>query len=176
MERSISAIQKVTVQPGYKYMSNITQITFLCIYSRSILSRSSQVSPDYSWTFFANFVQIVNVTFLKFCCFFAGHGCFSFFDVLCNSLRSRVSKPSLPENHISCRTKVRGPDILRNVIVSRYFTFYQINKLSQIYQQAFVNILCFIIQKMFLLAAFGRQAIVWRPWFRCMNETSVKET
>jgi len=42
----------------------------------------------------------------------------------------------LSEGHISCRTTIRGLDILRNVIVSGYITFYQINK-------CFVNILFF---------------------------------
>jgi len=34
----------------------------------------------------------------------------------------------LSEGHISYYTTVRGPDILRNVIVSGYVAFYQINK------------------------------------------------
>ena len=34
----------------------------------------------------------------------------------------------LSEGHISYYTTVRGPDILRNVVVSEYVTFYQINK------------------------------------------------
>jgi len=34
----------------------------------------------------------------------------------------------LSEGHISYYTTVRGPDILRNVIVSGYDLFYQINK------------------------------------------------
>ena len=34
----------------------------------------------------------------------------------------------LPEGQISCFVTVRGPDILRNVIVSGYVTFYQIEK------------------------------------------------
>jgi len=33
------------------------------------------------------------------------------------------------EGHISYSTTVRGPDILRNVIVSRYVAFHQINKI-----------------------------------------------
>ena len=33
-----------------------------------------------------------------------------------------------PEDHISYYTTFRGPDILRNVIVSGYVAFYQINK------------------------------------------------
>jgi len=32
------------------------------------------------------------------------------------------------EDHKSCYTTVRGPDILRNVIASGYVTFYQIKK------------------------------------------------
>ena len=40
------------------------------------------------------------------------------------------------EGHMSLYTTVWGPDILRNVIVSGYVAFYQINKLS-------VNILFF---------------------------------
>ena len=42
----------------------------------------------------------------------------------------------LSEGHISYYTTVRGPDILRNVVVSDYVTFYQINK-------SFANILFF---------------------------------
>jgi len=40
---------------------------------------------------------------------------------------------SLTEGHIGHDTTVRGPDILRNVIVSGYVTFYQIEKCLQIY-------------------------------------------
>jgi len=36
----------------------------------------------------------------------------------------------LPEGHISYYTAVRGSDILRNVIVSGYVTFYQIKHVS----------------------------------------------
>jgi len=43
---------------------------------------------------------------------------------------------------MSYYTTVRGPDILRNVIVSGYVTFYQISKF-------FVNIYFFIIDKMY---------------------------
>jgi len=46
------------------------------------------------------------------------------------------SPTSVPEDHMSHYTTVQGVDVLRNVIVSWYVTFYQINKF-------FVNILCF---------------------------------
>jgi len=41
---------------------------------------------------------------------------------------SQGLQTSLSEGHITYYTAVRGPDVLRNVIVSRYITFYQINK------------------------------------------------
>jgi len=47
---------------------------------------------------------------------------------------SRGFQTFLAESHMSYYTIVRGPDILRNVIVSGYVTFYQISKF-------FVNIL-----------------------------------
>jgi len=47
-----------------------------------------------------------------------------------------VSKLFCQEGHISNYTTVRGPDNLRNVSVSVYVTFYQINMF-------FVNILIF---------------------------------
>jgi len=65
--------------------------------------------------------------------------------------------------HISHYTTVRGPDILCNVIVWAYVTFYQINKF-------FVRIFFFNIGKtplqqveMVLRAEFGPRAVVWRP-------------
>jgi len=71
----------------------------------------------------------------------------------------------LAEGHISCYTIVRGPDILRNVIVSGYATSYQIKNISQIY--------FFIIDKlssrpdeMASRTGFGPRVVVWRPWFR----------
>jgi len=51
---------------------------------------------------------------------------------------------------------VRGPNILQNVIVSGYVTFYQINKL-------YVNVSFFIIDKMSSRAGFSLWAIIWRP-------------
>jgi len=39
----------------------------------------------------------------------------------------RGLQPSLSESYISYCTTVRGPDILRNVIVFGYVAFYQIN-------------------------------------------------
>ena len=56
----------------------------------------------------------------------------------------------LSEGHINYYTTVRGPDILRNMIVSGYVAFYKINK-------CFVNISSFIIDKM------ASRAVVWRP-------------
>jgi len=38
-----------------------------------------------------------------------------------------------PKGQINYYTTVRGSDILRYVIVSRYVSFYQVNKVSQIY-------------------------------------------
>jgi len=63
------------------------------------------------------------------------------------------------EGHISYYTTVRGPDILRNAIVSEYVTLYQINKF-------FVNILyCFFItDKMASRATFCLRSVVWIPW------------
>jgi len=43
---------------------------------------------------------------------------------------SPISKVFLSEGHISYYTLVPGPDILRNVIVVGYVTFFQINKFS----------------------------------------------
>jgi len=43
----------------------------------------------------------------------------------------------LPEGHITYCTTFREPDILRNVIISGYVTFYQMNK-------CFANIFVFI--------------------------------
>jgi len=56
-------------------------------------------------------------------------------------VHTRGLQTSLSEGHISYYTTVRGPDVLCNVIVSKYATFYQINK-------CFVNILYFAIEKM----------------------------
>jgi len=52
-------------------------------------------------------------------------------------------------------TTVRGPNILRDEIVSGYVTFYQVNKL-------FGNIYFFIINKITSGAGFGPRAVVWR--------------
>jgi len=41
---------------------------------------------------------------------------------------SRGLQTFLPESHISYFITVRGPDILRNVIVSGYVAFYLTNK------------------------------------------------
>jgi len=51
-------------------------------------------------------------------------------------LQFRGLQTILSEGHMSYHTAVRGPDILRNVIVSVHVTFYQISKL-------FVNMLFF---------------------------------
>jgi len=52
-------------------------------------------------------------------------------------------------------TEHQGADILRNLIVSAYVTFYQIKKF-------FVNFL-FIIDNMSWRVGFGPRAVVWRP-------------
>jgi len=41
---------------------------------------------------------------------------------------------SLGEGQISCYTTARGQDISRDVIVSGYVTFYQINKIFRKYR------------------------------------------
>jgi len=51
-------------------------------------------------------------------------------------LLDQVFQAFLSEDHTNYYTTVRGPDILRNMIVSEYVAFYQINKL-------FVNMLFF---------------------------------
>jgi len=43
-------------------------------------------------------------------------------------LHVRALQTFLSGGHISYFTTVRGPDVLRNVIVSGYVTIYQINK------------------------------------------------
>jgi len=58
---------------------------------------------------------------------------------------------SLGEGQISCYTTARGQDISRDVIVSGYVTFYQINKFFRKYRYFFV------IDKM------SSQAVVERP-------------
>jgi len=62
----------------------------------------------------------------------------------------------MSEGHISYYTIVWGPDILRNVFVSVYVTFYQINTFL---------LLCyfFIIDKIASRAGFGQRDVVWRP-------------
>jgi len=52
----------------------------------------------------------------------------SFLNISEESRTSEVSKTFLPEGHISYYTTIRGPGILRIVIVSGYVRFYQINK------------------------------------------------
>jgi len=46
----------------------------------------------------------------------------------CLFFYSRGLQTFLSKGHISYYTTVRGPEILRNVIVSGYLTFRQINK------------------------------------------------
>jgi len=55
-------------------------------------------------------------------------------------------------------TAVRGTHILRNVIVSGYVTFYQINKF-------FLKVFFFIIDKMASRDGFVPLAVVWSPLF-----------
>jgi len=76
----------------------------------------------------------------------------------------------LSGDHIRYYTTVRGQDILRNVIVSGYIAFHQINKF-------FVNIVCFsLVTKCFRgsdettsRAGFGSWRVVRRPWFRALK-------
>ena len=67
------------------------------------------------------------------------------------------SENFLSECCIICYTTVRGPDILRNVVVSGNVAFYQINKFS-------VDICFFVIDKIASRGGFGPRAVVWRPW------------
>ena len=76
---------------------------------------------------------------------------------------ARTIQSFLYEGHTCYYTIVRGPDILHNVNVSRYVTFYQINK-------CFVNILFFqYSQKVStgrmkrMAAGYGWRAVVWIP-------------
>jgi len=68
----------------------------------------------------------------------------------------------LSEGYISYYTTVLGQDILRNVIVSRYVTSYQIDNL-------FVNIFSLLKKwprgpdEMTAWVGFGPRAEVWRP-------------
>ena len=78
-------------------------------------------------------------------------------------LYTRALQTSLSEGHISYYTTVREPGIFRNVVVSGYVTFYQINK-------NFVNAVISFNDKMSLWpggrasrAVSGPQAVVWRP-------------
>jgi len=54
--------------------------------------------------------------------------CFNRPFVVSRLVYSRDLQIFLQECHISCNTTVRRPGILRNVIVSGYVTYYQINK------------------------------------------------
>ena len=75
---------------------------------------------------------------------------------------------------VSHYTTVRGPEILRNWIVSGYVTFYEINKffLNTLFFYYYIKIhYFFIINKMSSWAGemswragFGPRAVVWRPW------------
>ena len=79
-------------------------------------------------------------------------------------LYNRGLQTFLSKGHISYYTSVRGPDILRNVIVLGYLTLHQINKF-------FVNILFFHYwqsvstsrTKLALRTGFGPRAVVWTP-------------
>ena len=63
----------------------------------------------------------------------------------------------LSEGHMNYDTTIRGPNILRNVIISGYVIFYQINK-------CFVNLYFFVIDKMSLRPVeMASQAVVWKP-------------
>jgi len=72
------------------------------------------------------------------------------------------SKPGVSKlfskGHISNYTTFQVSDILRNVIVSGYDTFYQIKIFSKIYY-------FFIIDKMSSRDGFGPRAVVWRRLF-----------
>jgi len=70
-------------------------------------------------------------------------------------LGSRDLQTFLSKSYICNYTTVREPDILRNVIVSGYVTFYRINK-------CFLNVLFFINDKMSLRSdEMASRAVVW---------------
>jgi len=69
----------------------------------------------------------------------------------------------LGENHINYCTTVRGLDILRNVIFSRYVTFYQINTffVNILFFHYWQNVFCGRV-KWLRRSDFSPRAVVWR--------------
>jgi len=77
------------------------------------------------------------------------------------SVLNRGPQTFSAEGHTSYYTAVRRSDILRNVIVSGYVTFYQIKKLFIIFSllaKSFRG-----SDEMASRIGFGPQAVVWRP-------------
>jgi len=79
---------------------------------------------------------------------------FVYFELLPSSIILLEQGPQtfLSEGHTSCYTTFRGPDILRNVVVSGYVTFYQINAY-------FSTCYFFIMDKM------SSRVVVWIPLY-----------